>query len=227
MTPAESTPAVIYTRVSTKQQGDSGLGLESQEARCREECERRGWVVAEVVTEVVSGDKAKRPLFDHACQRARELHGVLVGASVDRIARGGPLTVLPLYANAAKEGWAVFALDIPEIDTTSPMGEFILTIFAAVGRMEKRITGQRTSHSLKEKFRRGEPVGRPRTIPECVIARIASMRSEGKSLQQIADALNAEGIASRMGPMTSAEWQSPPRWHKQSVHQAVKRYKVA
>lgn len=227
MTPAQSTPAVLYLRVSTREQGDSRLGLESQEARCREECERRGWEIVRVVTEVVSGDKAKRPLFDEACAAARDAHGVLVGASIDRIARGGPLTVLPLFQRAANEGWAVYALDMPEIDTTSPMGELVLTIIAAVARMEKRLTAVRTSNALKAKAERGEPVGRPRSVPDATIALIASMRREGSSLQRIADDLNAQGITSRMGPPTLAETVDPPRWFKQSVSQTLKRYGVA
>lgn len=46
--------AVGYCRVSTDQQGDSGAGLEAQEAKIRAEAERRGWDL-EVRTDVGSG----------------------------------------------------------------------------------------------------------------------------------------------------------------------------
>lgn len=213
VTPAESTPAVIYCRVSTGKQGDSGLGIESQEARCRAECERRGWLVAAVITETISGDKARRPRFTEACERARELGGVLVAAEASRLTRqrGG---VLPLYELAAKEGWAVFALDMPEIDPLSPMGEFVVTMVSAVNRLERRLAGQRTSRALRAKVARGERVGRPRQMPDEVVARLGSLRSEGASYQRIADTLNAENVRGPHGGV----------WHKQSVHKAMKRY---
>jgi DNA invertase Pin-like site-specific DNA recombinase len=216
MTPAESTPAVIYARVSTRKQGDSGLGIEAQVARCRAECERRGWVVSEVITETISGDKARRPLFTAACERARELGGVLVSAEASRLTRqrGG---VLPLYELAAKEGWAVYALDMPEIDPLSPMGEAVITIIGAINRLERRLTGQRTSAALRAKVARGERVGRPRVMPETTLARIREMRALGASLQTIADTLNNDGVPGPHGG----------RFHKQSVHKAVKRYGIA
>ena len=74
---------------------ESGLGLESQEARCREVCAALGWQVVQVIHETISGDKARRPLFTEACDMARDANGVLVAAEASRLTRqrGG---VLPL-----------------------------------------------------------------------------------------------------------------------------------
>lgn len=224
MNPSEATSCVIYTRVSSKEQGVSGLGLEAQEAACRQEAERRGWQVVEVITEVVSGAKSARPLFARACELAAEHQGVLLAAKGDRVSRGSVASVLALHETAAKQGWHVFALDLPEIDTTSPMGEFILTIMAAMSRLERRLISMRTSDAMKAKAERGEPVGRPRTIPDVVISRMVSHRRAGLSLAKLADALNAEGITSAMGPYPKDK--TPRAWAKQNVAMACKRYGV-
>lgn len=212
MTP-EGTSAVIYCRVSTREQGDSGHGLDSQEDRCRAEAERRGWIVQEVIRESISGDKAARPQFRRACETARAASGVLVVAEGSRLTRtrGG---VLPLYEQAAKEGWAIYALDVPEIDALSPMGEAVLTIISAVNRLERRLTGQRTSAALRAKVARGERVGRPRTMPAPTIDLLREYRSQGLSLQKIADTLNGHGVPGAHGG----------RWAKRSVHLALQRY---
>ena len=49
--------ALIYTRVSTEEQGVSRNGLESQLATCQEYASRIGVEVSQVIEEVVSGAK--------------------------------------------------------------------------------------------------------------------------------------------------------------------------
>jgi DNA invertase Pin-like site-specific DNA recombinase len=215
MTPAASTPAIIYCRVSSDKQGASGLGIEGQEARCREVCTTRGWEIVEVVHETISGDKARRPLFQEACAKAKASGAVIVAAEASRLTRqrGG---VLPLYEQAAKEGWAIYALDMPEIDPLSPMGEAVITIIGAINRLERRLTGQRTSASLRAKVARGEPVGRPRVMPAEIIEQITTLRGAGLSYSKVAEALNERGVR---GPDGGT-------WVKQSVHQTCKRFNL-
>lgn len=224
MTPSASTPCVIYARVSTREQGDSGLGLDAQEAACRQEAERRGWVVLETFREAVSGAKSARPLFSDACDLAATHHGVLLSAKADRVSRGSVSSVLALHERAAKEGWNVFTLDMPEIDTTSALGEFILTVFAAVARLERRQTSDRTKAAMSEAKRRGVHVGRPRTVPDAVIARMGELRASGLSYEKLSDAMNAEGLRSTMGPHPRDHKHTA--FHKRSVYLACKRYGV-
>jgi DNA invertase Pin-like site-specific DNA recombinase len=214
MTPATNTPAVLYLRVSSDKQGESGLGLEGQEAACRRECDRRGWVVQDVITEVQSGKIERRPGLDRALGLTKGVKGVMVAAEASRLTRGSTTHLLALYERAAKDGYAIYALDLPEIDITSPSGELMLTLLAAINRFERRMIAQRTSRALRAKIARGEPVGRPRSIPEETIRRIRVLRRAGLSYQGIADALNEEGVRTLAGG----------QWVKQYVGQAVKRY---
>ena len=53
--------ALIYTRVSTREQGVSGLGLDAQKAKCAAEIESRGWMLVREVVEVASASGRQRP----------------------------------------------------------------------------------------------------------------------------------------------------------------------
>jgi DNA invertase Pin-like site-specific DNA recombinase len=55
------TQVIGYCRVSTEEQGDSGLGLKSQRSAINAECERRGWELVAVYEDVLSGRTLKRP----------------------------------------------------------------------------------------------------------------------------------------------------------------------
>jgi DNA invertase Pin-like site-specific DNA recombinase len=214
VTPAAQTPAILYLRVSSDKQGESGLGLEGQEAACRRECDRRGWVVQDVITEVQSGKIERRPGLDRALGLTKGVQGVMVAAEASRLTRGSTTHLLALYERAAKDGYAIYALDLPEIDITSPSGELMLTLLAAINRFERRMIAQRTSRALRAKIARGEPVGRPRSMPAAITERIRVLRAEGLSYQGIADRLNDEGVTTLAGG----------QWVKQYVGQAVKRY---
>jgi DNA invertase Pin-like site-specific DNA recombinase len=226
MTPAASTPAVLYLRVSSDKQGESGLGLEGQEAACRRECDRRGWVVQDVITEVQSGAKDVRSGFERAKQLAKESKGVIVAAESSRFSRGTVASVLAMYEQAAKGGYALYALDTPEFDFTSPWGEAMISFFAVINRLSRRETGERVSRALQAKIARGEPVGRPDAIsrrdkdPEGaermvkIVRLLRELRRQGLSYQGIADRLNEQGVTTFSGGT----------WAKQYVGQTLKRY---
>jgi hypothetical protein len=77
---------ISYYRVSTQRQGQSGLGLEAQQASVREFVNGHGELVAEY-TEVESGKKADRPQLLTAMAHARRERATLVIAKLDRLAR--------------------------------------------------------------------------------------------------------------------------------------------
>jgi site-specific DNA recombinase len=80
-------PAVIYCRVSDQKQTERGTGLESQETRCREYAQRRGYVVLEVFAEQITGKVTKRDAMTAmiAYIRERRREGVVV--IIDDISR--------------------------------------------------------------------------------------------------------------------------------------------
>ena len=79
--------AVGLTRVSTAEQGQSGLGLEAQQASIRSFVAMQGWTLVAEHSDVASGKDDRRPGFQAALARCRQLDAVLVAARLDRITR--------------------------------------------------------------------------------------------------------------------------------------------
>ena len=57
---------VAYYRVSTEQQGRSGLGLEAQQKAVTDYLNGGNWSVIAEFTEVETGKRADRPQLEHA-----------------------------------------------------------------------------------------------------------------------------------------------------------------
>lgn len=217
MTPATDTPAVVYCRVSTAKQGEKLTGLQAQEAECRRVCELRGWQVLEVIHEVQSGADDVRDGWNRACELAKTARGVVVVQDTSRISRSSSLDrIHDIYRVALEDGYAIYALDLPEIDLTEPMGEFLLGILAVVNRFQRKQTGKKTSATLRAKVARGERVGRPRVLDPKAVEMMRSLRARGVSLSRIADELNAAGHRNSAG--------GP--WLKRHVAKACDRYEI-
>jgi DNA invertase Pin-like site-specific DNA recombinase len=87
--------AVALYRVSTAEQGHSGLGLEAQQASVRPFVEREGWTLVAEHQDIASGKDDRRPGFQAALTRCRQLGAVLVAARLDRITQRAH--TLPAY----------------------------------------------------------------------------------------------------------------------------------
>ena len=79
--------AVALYRVSTAEQGHSGLGLEAQQASVRAFVEREGWMLVAEHQDIASGKDDRRPGFQAALTRCRQLGAALVTGRLDRITR--------------------------------------------------------------------------------------------------------------------------------------------
>src|SRR5215831_4556645 len=87
MTRKRSLPVIAYYRVSTQQQGRSGLGLEAQQAAVESYVRSIGGTITHRFTEVETGKRADRPELAKAIAAARRCKGRLVVAKLDRLAR--------------------------------------------------------------------------------------------------------------------------------------------
>ena len=182
-----------YCRVSTDEQGRSGLGLAAQRETIDAEAARHGWTVDHHADEGVSGSVAPedRP------ELGRILNGisagdVLIVAKLDRLGRSA-LDVLRLAEAARRDGWRLVACDLG-LDTGTPVGSFALTALAAVGQLERDLIAQRTTEALAAAKRRGQRLGRPPLYPDELRHRIGTMRAAGMTYAAIADQLDAEGV---------------------------------
>jgi DNA invertase Pin-like site-specific DNA recombinase len=196
--------AIIYLRVSTLEQGVSGLGLEAQEAAASDYCARQGFEVVEVVREVQSGKSTKkRPLLIAALERCRKGEAeILIASNVSRLSRSiGDLA--DMLEEAGKRGYGIAALDTG-LDTTTPAGKMVFQILGVAAEYERAIIADRTKKALAAKKARGERVGRVSTLDLETVHLIQTYRAQGLSFALIARELNAQGVAT--GQKEGAAW---------------------
>lgn len=195
------TNAVIYTRVSTREQGDSGLGLEAQEATCRRVCEQLGLIVVQVYAEVGTGKKAPmvRPEFAKAHARAIETKATLVIAKVDRLCRDFAHTVAYIEATVLPK---LLVADSPNMSTLEQR------IRAVIAAEERDYISQRTTEALAAKRQRGYVFGansgqsskaKALEVNRSSLERAMALRNDSKSLATIVNILAAEGYTNSKG----------------------------
>lgn len=189
--------AVIYARVSTVKQGKSGVSLEDQLTRCREECVRRGITDVIEETDIQSGKDSERPGLKRALEAlASGERNVLIASKLDRICRS-TVDTLKLAERSKKGGWNLLILDgSVQFDTTSPHGKLMLTMIAALAEWERELIVERIRAANAHRRRRGDSD----LIPPDVEARIIKMYyKDGKSLRAIARHFNETGVPSARG----------------------------
>ena len=188
MTTDNSTrPAVALYRVSTKRQGDSGLGLEAQEAAVQLMAKARGLQIIASFIEVESGRKKQqdRPQLAAALAEARRTGAVIVLAKLDRLSRDAEL-LLRLSREAQANGLGGFLFcDLPEVDATSAAGRLILSLMASVAEFESRRIGERTKAALAVRKAAGKPLGS--NLPKGKIANARRATEAQQRAQKLAD----------------------------------------
>ena len=203
-----SNVVVGYCRVSSREQADSGLGIEAQERAIRVECERRGWTLAGIEHDEGKSGKSmrNRPGLGRALARiASGEAGTLIAAKLDRLSRS-VIDFAGLVERAKKAGWTVRVLDV-DVDTSTPNGRLVATVLAAVAQWERELIASRTSDALAVLKSQGRQLGRPSPIGADVAGRVVELRGAGLTWQRIATTLAGEGWATATGG----------RWHATTV----------
>ncbi len=149
--------AVLYCRVSTKKQSGEGSGLESQEHRCREYAKERGYDIVAVFPDDVSGggDFMKRPgmvaLLAFLDAQPHESY-VVIFDDLKRYARDTEFH-LKLKREMAVRGAERECLNFRFENT--PEGEFIETILAAQGELERKQNRRQVVQKMKARVEQG------------------------------------------------------------------------
>lgn len=141
---------VVYFRVSTKQQGRSGLGLEAQKASVDAYLKSHGGLALASYTEVESGKVSTRPQLQAALLRCRQARATLLVAKLDRLARN-----VAFLFNLRDAGVKFHALDLPEANTLT------LGVMASMAQHEAEVISARTKAALAARKARGLSLGTP------------------------------------------------------------------
>jgi DNA invertase Pin-like site-specific DNA recombinase len=209
--------AYAYIRVSTAEQGRSGLGMAAQRQRIEEQAQSRGW--GELAWEVDDGWSAKnleRPALTRLLNRITAGDRLVV-AKLDRLSRS-TLDFAQLLKRSGEEGWSVVVLEL-DLDTGTAIGHFVVSILAAVAELERGLISERTSAALQAAKARGQRLGvGNRTMPEETLAAIVTLREgEQLSMGSIAARLNQEGVPTVRGGT---------RWYPSTVRSALRSHEL-
>lgn len=221
---------VTYLRVSTAEQGRSGLGLAAQRAAVEAFCASRGCEVLAEYVEVESGKRDDRPQLMAALHRAKVTGAVLVIAKLDRLSRS-----VAFLAQLQDSGTRFVAADMPEANET------MVHVMAALAQAERKAIAKRTREALTAAKARGVKLGNPNgaaalhragrgngaaveAVATAAAQRavdlapiVAELRAEGfTSLPAIARQLNARSIKTARGGA----------WHPSSVANLLRRVVV-
>lgn len=149
--------AIIYCRVSNKKQKHDGDGRHSQEHRCRDYANAGGYVVEAVFNDDVSGggDFMKRPgmvaMLRFLKKRGHE-DRVVIFDDLKRFARD-TVFHLKLRQELATYNATVECLNFKFEDT--PEGQFVETVIAAQGQLERLQNRRQTLQKMKARVERG------------------------------------------------------------------------
>ena len=190
------TRAAIYARVSTNEQT-----AENQLLDLRRYATERGWTEEEFVDTGISGTVASRPALDRLMNavKKRQVDVVLVWR-FDRFARSVKHLLLTLEElRALGIGFVSFQ---ENVDTSSPLGQAIFTIIAAMAQLERDLIVDRVKAGLRRAKAQGKTLGRPKAIVDADHVRI--LRKQGQSFAEIASRLKiskatAHRIARELG----------------------------
>jgi DNA invertase Pin-like site-specific DNA recombinase len=216
---------VGYFRVSTAEQGKSGLGLESQRTLVNNYIENNKGILMESFTEIETGTaKRKRTEIYKAIDYAKKNNAVLVIAKIDRLARN-----VYFVSSLMETGVEFVACDLPQATN------FTIHLYAALAEMEAKLISERTKNALAEKMKQGFKLGSPKNLTEEAkkkglevikqkainnkaniqsTALIIEYRTKGYSYDKIAIALNQLNFGTANGKLHNST----------SIHRLYKRH---
>jgi DNA invertase Pin-like site-specific DNA recombinase len=227
---------VSYRRVSTREQGESGLGLEAQAKAIGDHIFRAGGDLIADYTEVESGRNCKRVELAKALSHAKRSKATLIIGKLDRLSRNAAFLM-----NLLESGVEIVAADNPSVNRLT------LQILAVLAENEARSISERTKAALAALKERGGKLGsnrpghwdgkehlRLRALEKARVVAVEVMhqnrvaayadilpimktlRGNGKTLKEVAEHLNDAGHTSRRGK----------RWTAMQVFRVLKMDKV-
>lgn len=198
---------IIYRRVSTEEQGNSGLGLKAQKRDIdlflSAYAETPFTVIAEF-EDIESGRNNDRPELAKALELCRKTKATLLVSKLDRLSRR--VSQIALLMEDRHIRFRVASMPHAE--------NFQLHLFASLAEQEREFISLRTKAALAEAKAKGVKLGgiRPKTearnvaIQEAAQGRalkvadlIRPLRDQGKTLREIADALNLNKVPTARG----------------------------
>ena len=193
---------VTIRRVSTKKQGDTGLGLEAQKTALDNYVASNDVEVIGEFTEVGSGRKKNRPVLDRAIALCKQEGATLVVAKLDRLGRRVSVISALLESNIE-----IKFLDFPNSN------RLMLHVLASIAEYESSLISGRVKMAIEVYKGNGGEWGKygkqlaqknkesAKAFAQTIGGKIAEAitRTRKPTFARIADKLNAQGVRTRTG----------------------------
>lgn len=141
--------AIAYTRVSTKEQGKSSLGLDAQMNAIVSFALQENMALVDFFQDVDSGGKDDREGLNKAIQYAQEHGATIVVAKLDRLSRD-----VHFISGLMKHGVPFIVAELGKDVPT-----FMLHVYASFAQLEREMIGKRTKDALQQAKLRGVKLG--------------------------------------------------------------------
>jgi DNA invertase Pin-like site-specific DNA recombinase len=174
--------AFLYCRVSTSDQDTAG-----QEAELRAYAKARGWKVAKVYKDTISGGTNSRPALNQLMADVRRGIGkIILVWRFDRFARS--VSHLLQALETFRELGVEFCSVSEAIDTGSAMGRTVFTILAAISELERSVIRDRVRMGIEHARRQGKTFGRPpiKKLNDAEIRQVRAERAKGSTFRALA-----------------------------------------
>lgn len=206
--------AVAYLRVSTADQANKGLSLDTQAHKVIAYAKLYDIEISFILKEFYTAKSLQRPEFQKALNllRERKVDGLLV-TKLDRVSRNigdWNYLVTNYFGQDGKHLWSVD----DKIDTQSAAGRLVLNMLMSISQWEREIISERTREVLQYKRGKMERVGRipygydlkgdgkslvVNEVEQAGIRLIKGMREGRHSFRDIAEKLTEMGFATKSG----------------------------
>lgn len=209
--------AVIYIRVSSREQVDEGNSLATQERLCREYAHKNGFVVAELFEE--KGESAKTALrtelqrmFEYCAKKKNNITTVLC-YKLNRMARDSDDYS---YIRILLKRYGVGITSITEYFENTPAGRFMENVIVSVSQFDNDMRAELTKAGMEEAVRDGRfvflaPLGydnvriggksniAPNLLAPAIRKTFEEVAKYNASLEDIRAKMIKEGLTNRTG----------------------------
>jgi site-specific DNA recombinase len=232
--------AAIYTRVSTTGQEIDGHSLEEQERQCKQLLEFQGHELVKVYSDVGSGGSFEhRPGYRQMLEEMNKEWDMVYVWKLDRLNRSLRNSIMFFELLGEKD--AYISCITEQVDTSNPMGRFIINIMSSLAQMEREQTRERvimgseaarragrwtggipygyeipiTFDSAGNRIERGLLIPKPEEAP--IVQKIFDWTAQGLKVSEICNNLVEEGIRTRSGNLI---------WNHSTVSGIIKRHEL-
>lgn len=185
---------ITYYRVSTKRQGQSGLGLDSQRSIVSDYINKNGGEVLNSYTEIESGKNDSRPELLSAIEQCKKSGATLLVAKLDRLARS-----VYFISSLQHSNIDFICCDFPGAN------KMTISIIASIAEYERDLISSRTKSALKVLKDKGVKLGSPNATFTDEMRQSSLNKRKDKSLNNENNIRAIAYIKSNMNNMTLTE----------------------